>query len=179
MTEREWQECTDPQQMLRFLKGKGSDRQRLPFDCASERQVWHLLDEATRKRVELSEAAGRRESPFRPVALDPAWLAWSGGLIRATLAALVRCIFGNPFRPTALDPAWLCWHDSLIRRLAQVADDERQLPSGHLDPERVAVLADALEEAGCTDQKILGHLRQPGAVHVRGCHVVDLLLAKE
>jgi hypothetical protein len=40
------------------------------------------------------------------------------------------------------------------------------------------ILADALEEAGCTDQLILDHLRSPGP-HVRGCWPVDLILAKE
>jgi hypothetical protein len=40
------------------------------------------------------------------------------------------------------------------------------------------VLADALEEAGCTDASILEHLRSRGP-HVRGCFAVDLLLGKE
>lgn len=44
--------------------------------------------------------------------------------------------------------------------------------------DRMAILADALEEAGCTETDILNHCRQPG-VHVRGCWVVDLLLGKE
>jgi hypothetical protein len=88
--------------------------------------------------------------------------------------ALISDLFGNPFDPVAVDPSLLTWHDGLIRHLAQAAYDERQLPSGHLDPHRLAVLADALEEAGCTDLEILGHLRQPGAVHVRGCWPVDL-----
>jgi hypothetical protein len=39
------------------------------------------------------------------------------------------------------------------------------------------VLADALEEAGCTDPALLRHLR-PGGGHVRGCHVLDALLGK-
>jgi hypothetical protein len=47
----------------------------------------------------------------------------------------------------------------------------------HLDGQRLGVLADALEEAGCTDPALLGHLRDRG-LHVRGCHVVDLLLGK-
>jgi hypothetical protein len=38
-------------------------------------------------------------------------------------------------------------------------------------------LGDALEEAGCSDEEILAHLRGPGP-HVRGCWVVDLLLNK-
>jgi hypothetical protein len=89
-----------------------------------------------------------------------------------------RCLFGNPFRPVALDPAWLAWNGGLIRQLAQAAYDERQLPSGHLDSDRLAVLADALEEAGCTDPEILGHLRGPGP-HTRGCHILDLLLGRK
>ena len=62
--------------------------------------------------------------------------------------------------------------------LAQAAYDQRELPAGTLDPARLAVLADALEEAGCTDQTILYHLRGPGP-HVGGCWAVDLLLGKE
>jgi hypothetical protein len=46
-----------------------------------------------------------------------------------------------------------------------------------LDTVRLAVLADALEEAGCADPDLLGHLRGPGP-HVRGCWAVDLLLGK-
>jgi hypothetical protein len=39
-------------------------------------------------------------------------------------------------------------------------------------------LADALEEAGCTDASILNHCREPGE-HVRGCWLLDLILGKE
>jgi hypothetical protein len=61
--------------------------------------------------------------------------------------------------------------------LAQAAYDERVLPAGTLDTARLAVLADALEDAGCADADLLGHLRGPGP-HVRGCWAVDLLLGK-
>ena len=61
--------------------------------------------------------------------------------------------------------------------LAQAAYDQRILPIGHLDPARLAVLSDALEETGCTDAELLGHLREPGP-HVRGCWALDLILAK-
>jgi hypothetical protein len=40
-------------------------------------------------------------------------------------------------------------------------------------------MADALEEAGCTNQDILDHCRQQRAVHVRGCWVIDCILGKE
>lgn len=87
-------------------------------------------------------------------------------------------ILGNPFRPITIDPAWHCRHDGIIVKFAQSAYDERALPSGELDRVRLAVLADALEEAGCSCVDIVEHLRSPGP-HVRGCWVVDLLLGKE
>ncbi len=46
------------------------------------------------------------------------------------------------------------------------------------DFSRLPLLADALEDAGCTDAELLGHLRGLG-VHVRGCWAVDLLTGKE
>jgi hypothetical protein len=61
--------------------------------------------------------------------------------------------------------------------LATTAYEERALPAGTLEPERLALLADALEDAGCANADLLGHLRGPG-VHVRGCWCVDLLLGK-
>jgi hypothetical protein len=41
----------------------------------------------------------------------------------------------------------------------------------------VPILADALEEGGCTDAAILGDLRGPGP-HGRGCHALDSILGK-
>jgi hypothetical protein len=91
--------------------------------------------------------------------------------------ALLRDIFGNPFRPVSVSSAWLAWHDGLVVRLAEAAYEERHLPDGRLDNARLAVLADALEEADCTDGQILGHLRS-GGDHHRGCWALDLLLGK-
>ena len=90
---------------------------------------------------------------------------------------LLRDIFGNPFRPVTLDPAVLAWNDSTVVRLAQAAYDERQMPEGLFDNSRLAVLADALEEAGCQDLDILSHCRS-GGEDIRGCWVIDLLLGK-
>jgi hypothetical protein len=88
--------------------------------------------------------------------------------------ALLHDIFGNPFHPVAFDPAW---RTPTVVSLAQAAYDERLLPSGELDRDRLLVLADALEEAGA-DTVLLEHLRSPGP-HVRGCFAVDALLGKE
>jgi hypothetical protein len=81
---------------------------------------------------------------------------------------MLRDLFGNPFRSVALAPVWLT---SRVVALAQAIHDERAF-------DRLPVLADALEEAGCHDEHILGHCRGPGP-HVRGCWLVDLILGKQ
>jgi hypothetical protein len=91
---------------------------------------------------------------------------------KAIQAGLLRCIFGDPFRLASVDPGCLTL---TVARLARAAYEERLLPQGTLAPERLAVLADAVEEAGCTNPEVLSHLRGPGP-HVRGCWAVDLLL---
>lgn len=95
-------------------------------------------------------------------------------------STLVKDIFGHQFwrYRIAIEQAWRSWNDGIVVKLAQSIYDERQLPSGHLDQARLAILADALEDAGCTTQDILSHCRGPGP-HVRGCWVIDLLLGKE
>jgi hypothetical protein len=99
---------------------------------------------------------------------------------RVSQANLLRDIFGLfVLGPVTLEPAWLEWKDRTVSKLADIAYAERQLPSGCLDSSRLAVLGDALEEAGCADAEILGHLREQGRVHVRGCWVIVLLLNKE
>jgi biotin carboxyl carrier protein len=62
--------------------------------------------------------------------------------------------------------------------IAQAAYNERLLPTGELDNVRLSILADALEDSGCTNADILAHLRSPGP-HVRGCWALDLVLGKE
>jgi hypothetical protein len=91
-------------------------------------------------------------------------------------AFLLRDVVGRSLQsPPALDPTFLT--DTVIK-LAQASYDNRELPSGHLDRRRLRMLADALQEAGCANADILGHLRGPGPC-VRGCHFIDLLLKKE
>jgi hypothetical protein len=93
-------------------------------------------------------------------------------------ACLLRDIFGDPFTPLPrLDPTWLAWNDGAVVQLAQAAYENRDLPSGHLDGSLLGVLADALEEAGCTDADLLAHLRSPGP-HVRGCFALDAVLGR-
>jgi hypothetical protein len=80
---------------------------------------------------------------------------------------ILRDIFTNAFRPIAVDPAW---RTSNVTALAQSIYDDRAF-------ERLPILADALEDAGCDNAHILNHCRS-GGEHVRGCWVVDLILGK-
>jgi hypothetical protein len=85
-------------------------------------------------------------------------------------AALLRDLF-NPFgRPSHIDPVWSAWHDGLLPKLAQTIHEERAF-------DRLPILADALEDAGCADRALLDHLRGP-APHVRGCWALGLILDK-
>src|SRR5207244_2679385 len=69
---------------------------------------------------------------------------------------------GNLFRP--LPPFQVvvrAWNDGTVVKLAQGIYHERAF-------DRLPMLADALEDAGCTDATILAHCRGPGP-HARGC----------
>jgi hypothetical protein len=120
-------------------------------------------------------AAGARASPQDRDKWQAAW-----DQEQKAQAGLLRDLYGpSPFRPLLIPASVKAWNSGLVVRLARAAYDHRQLPAGTLERERLAVLADALEEAGCTDPDVLGHLREPGAVHVRSCFTLDLLLARE
>jgi len=86
------------------------------------------------------------------------------------LCAVLREVV-NPFSRALPEPGWLAWGDGVVLRLAQ--DSFGAQAFGQLP-----ILADALEDGGCSDTAILAHLRSPGP-HVRGCWVLDLILGKQ
>jgi hypothetical protein len=83
-------------------------------------------------------------------------------------AQILREIFGNPFRSMSLERHWLEWNGGAVLRLAQAIND-------HQSFQDLPILADSLEEAGCSSPPILSHCRI-STQHVRGCWVLDLLL---
>jgi hypothetical protein len=86
---------------------------------------------------------------------------------RPPVPALARCIFGNPFRVPGFRAEGLSPN---VLDLARSIDRDRAF-------DRLTILGDALEEAGCVDESILSHCREPG-VHAKGCWVLDLILGK-
>lgn len=98
---------------------------------------------------------------------------WLGNAsVRHEQCELLRELFGNPFRPIPVADSWLRWNDGCIIKLARAIYDEHSFGD-------MPVLADALEEAGCTDPGVLAHCRSDGGdAHVRGCWVLDVLLGR-
>jgi hypothetical protein len=90
--------------------------------------------------------------------------------LRAWQRGAVRDLFGNPFRTPRIDPTWLTWNNRAVAKLATQIYDKSAF-------DRLPVLADALEEAGCSDRILLNHLRSAGP-HYRGCWALDALLGK-
>jgi hypothetical protein len=124
-----------------FLAYYGHHRDARRVRVSAARAVW----EASRQSV----LAG----PF-PAVLGPQRVFVS--------ARAFRCVFSNPFRPAlAVQPSWLTWQGSTVVNLARSSYEDRCLPKGTLEPARLAVLADALEDAGCAHTELLGHLRGP------------------
>jgi hypothetical protein len=85
-------------------------------------------------------------------------------------AEVLRDVIGNPFIVASLDPAWLSWNDGMVRKLAEGIYVEHAFGN-------MPILHDALLDAGCTDEALLMHCRNPEG-HVRGCWALDLILGK-
>ncbi|VTR94036.1 Uncharacterized protein OS=Sorangium cellulosum (strain So ce56) GN=sce5710 PE=4 SV=1 [Gemmata massiliana] len=112
-------------------------------------------------------AHGRWAALAQDVTLPDRFDARSGSYQLAA-ALFARCIFRNPFRPVTFSPFW---RSSTAVALASQMYESRDFGA-------MPILADALQDAGCDSADVLGHCRSPGP-HVRGCWVVDLVLAKE
>jgi hypothetical protein len=113
--------------------------------------------------------------PYRTTTLAEGLPGRDGRILRKRTgvqqATLLRCILGNPFRSRwTPSPDLLAWQGGIVPALAGAIYHDQSF-------DQLPILADALEEAGCTDQSILDHLRQPRP-HVRGCWPLDLLLAR-
>ena len=84
---------------------------------------------------------------------------------------LLRDIFWTPYRRTTANADWLTRNDNTVKKIAEGIYVGRAF-------DRLPILADALEDAGCDNADILAHCRGPGP-HARGCWAIDLLLGKE
>ena len=187
MTEAKWlMSGTKPGTMLRFLKDKANERKLRLFAVAVHRE-YYRLDPRFSGQASLLAADTAKGFAEANQSVDTATRLRLGGYFVLNPTAygaakrqldiadvpddfrtsILRCIFGNPFRPITLDASWLT---PTVMLLALAIYHDRGF-------ERMPVLGDALEEAGCTNGDILDHCRQTGQ-HAKGCFVVDLILGK-
>jgi hypothetical protein len=85
--------------------------------------------------------------------------------VDAACQAVADDVFGPATPVPPLNPAWRSEAVLALARAVYKGQAFDGLPA----------LADALEEAGCTDAALLGHLRS-AAPHVRGCWALDHIL---
>lgn len=193
VSEAEWLACNDTAAMLGWLRQQRTSERKLRLFCVAccHHSLQCMVDNQGRKAVEVAElyADGvATEEELRTARLavtvekgvSRAFAGWASDMPANPEAicrvqrptwvdhgSLLRCIFGNPFRPVDIKPSLLT--DSVIK-VAKGIYDERAW-------DRMPVLADAVEEAGATDRKLLEHLRSEGP-HYRGCWALDCVLGR-
>lgn len=202
MTEAQWLASADPVAMLLFAT-ENPDHQDIAC-CRSERKL-SLIKEAWESPLCGNErwclgfvpgCDGRIADPLLAVQINIMTK------YKPVAANILRDIVGNPFRPVALPPGCLT---PLVAAIAQEAYKDRDA-AGHLKPEHLLPLSDALEEAGCpstvcdndhshrgtrlehtvcvecnadiVDHPLLAALRSEGP-HYRGFWALDIVLGKE
>ena len=132
------------------------------------------LDDALHRTIDWVEAAAARDA--------------GEGLARAArgrrhreLCDLFREVIGNPFAPRVGVPTWMQGADrSVPGWLIRISETTRNIAVAlHRDQayDRFPILADSLEEEGCTDEELLLHMRRPQR-HARGCWALDSVLGK-
>jgi hypothetical protein len=204
MTEKEWLGGKQPKQMLNFVQDKSSDRKLRLFVCGYFRTLLpHYHDEPTSVALEALETSERfadglanaeemeacrtKARTTARAGNEPSQLAVSYAAF-LNVPRAVEQVFGNittetdrrnkaqllhdlwgplPFRNLPIERSWLT---PKVVKLAQSIYDDRAF-------DRLPVLADALEDAGCHDADILSHCKE-SVPHVRGCWVLDLILGK-
>jgi hypothetical protein len=181
MTETEWEASTRADRMLDAVRERAGDRRLRLFALACWEQSVHYhgtwRERDTLLAMQQFADGQRTREAVLALAGKPEWAAmaesaWDAAVLWATQAIrpnqLLREIFGNPFRPVAVEAYWRTGN---VVGLAQAIYQDHAF-------DRMPILADALEDAGCTNEVVLAHCRGEGP-HVPGCWVVDLVLGKE
>jgi hypothetical protein len=187
MNERKWLESTKPRAMLRFLKGKVSER-KLRLVAVAVHREYHRLDPrfsgpesslAAETAEAFAEAGSLVDTAIRlklggyfilnPTAYGAASrLVENSDIPDAFKCSILRCVFGLlPFHPIVLDPTWLT---PGVVGLASFIYQKRAF-------DRLPDLAVLLEARSCNNADLLQHCRE-SAPHTRGCWPLDAILGR-
>lgn len=167
MTVQEWLACDNPMAMMNFLiKREEADHRGWRRWIPSVVSAWISRKRSHRRTYLLVVGMLRHWVRLFPLEnLGDGHVKFSKDL---RIEEVFRDIFGSPFRSESIETAW---RTGAVTALADAIYADRAF-------DRLPILADALEDAGCTNRAILDHCRGPGP-HVRGCWVVDLVLGKQ
>jgi hypothetical protein len=186
MTEGEWLTATDPVALWAEAKRRkvGLRKLRLCVVAYCEVVRAHTTGGAHVSVAALLHVADGAGSSADHEALKPCgplkeWPGWAVGIARhhstapdplvAAMVARAHDVFGNPFRRAKFPPAWRTDTAVALAKQMYATQEFSAMP----------ILADALQDAGCDNDDVLTHCRDPQRVHVRGCWVVDLVLERE
>jgi hypothetical protein len=179
MTEQEWLTSTDAMTMWAWLSPTRSydaspHQAETGLPGISPRQQWlfalavfralHPDDPQHQKVADRWEAQPEHEANLGSLLV---WLTYPPEQFGTPPAVILRDIVGNPYRPVQIDPSWLVHEHGITPHLARNIRAKS-------DWDRLPVLARGLENAGCTDDFLLEHLRC-GGPHVKGCWALEAL----
>jgi hypothetical protein len=168
MTETEWQDSSNHKDMLAWLEEHGWPRDKqLQFALAVFRTI-----QPHDRQLENVARHWEKTKASEPLELQEDWLQ---SYKEMNFASVLREIAGNPFRRWKPPP--MIHLNPTVVAVARGCYEHRH-ENGTLDPDRLGVLADALEDAGEDDAWTLNHLRGLDGVksHHRGCWVIDEIL---
>lgn len=134
--------------------------------CCCQMNSWegaYLGAEAASAALARRTALGARTRAKRKEELTAAKVS-----ARRVCAVLLSDLIGNPFHPVSIAPRNM---SRSVATLAQSIYEDRAF-------DRLPLLGDLLEGAGCEDPVIVGHCRST-LPHVRGCWCLDLVLNKQ
>jgi hypothetical protein len=180
MIRAEWLACPDGVQMLMQMpRGQSTPRKSLLLHCGCLRyQVEHnrvswvgdtaifapakdLNEWLTRAEAAADGNPSIRNLYSSSIPGQKA-LYW---VPREAIARVLRDLHGYPFEPGPVCDDWLT---PTVVALAQTIENEKSF-------DVMSILADALEDSGCTDEHVLWHCRRE-FYHFRGCWVLDAIL---
>jgi hypothetical protein len=150
-----------PQFQMRAYMGAWETTNEQAMEAARQ-ACDHILQQGIQDEL-YDVPAGPMEARARADALE----AEGRGLCDA-----VRELFGNPFRPVKFDRNWLLYFGGAGEAMLQTVLQDNCF-------DELPYLADALTDAGCAEETILRHLRQPANTHFRGCWVIDALAGRQ
>jgi len=156
MNEKEWLTTTDARQMHDYI-GKRLASRSLHLTDAAWDTVGIIPGVRGMPTCEIMrDVIGNPFRPIRPMDIRPSWLTWRDGTVKKIAESIIDIKTCSRCCGTRLeDPQNAQWYADFPCKEC----DGRGLAKWKADINDMAILADALEEAGCNESAILDHLR--------------------